>query len=136
MLDIHVHNSIRRYEKEYSNGSECCFLNLQAPKSGAKHLLHSRRWSVRVPAPRAAEQATSITIDEASLNERRLSAAQAASTPDSTHHKEVRGATETARQTYNIVFVTAEVISSFIHPMLMKFCKGDCWSLGASPRPV
>ncbi len=82
---------------------------MQAPKSIAKHLLHCRKWSLRPSAPRAAESAASTVVDEQSLNERRSSAAQAASTPDSTHHKEVRGATETARATYNIVFVTAEV---------------------------
>ncbi|CAL8470831.1 g10373 [Coccomyxa elongata] len=83
--------------------------SFQAPKSVAKHLLHCRKWSLRPSAPRAAESAASTVVDEQSLNERRSSAAQAASTPDSTHHKEVRGATETARATYNIVFVTAEV---------------------------
>lgn len=81
---------------------------MQAPKFVAKHLLHCRKWSLRPSAPRAAESAASTVVDEQSLNERRSSAAQAASTPDSTHHKEVRGATETARATYNIVFVTAE----------------------------
>ncbi|KAK9904144.1 hypothetical protein WJX75_005380 [Coccomyxa subellipsoidea] len=86
-----------------------CKQSFQAPKSVAKQLLHCRKWSLRPHAPKAAESVASTVIDEQSLNERRSSAAQAASTPDSTHHKEVRGATETARATFNIVFVTAEV---------------------------
>ena len=94
-------------------------LNLQAPKSVAKQLLHCRKWSLRPHAPKAAESVASTVIDEQSLNERRSSAAQAASTPDSTHHKEVRGATETARATFNIVFVTAEVTHLCCHSHIL-----------------
>ena len=124
---------------------------VQVPfQAAAKRSVQSRKRQARPQAPAAAD-ASSTTIEQESLTERRSSATEAVSS-DSTHHKvclaarndyseesvlceassassasrrhpqvlpaekplsmhmqEVRGATETARATFNIVFITAEV---------------------------
>lgn len=92
-------------------------VSMQAIKlrRGAKQQGHLWRGQLRGFVFRAADAASTTVLDDRDLSDRRSSATQAASTADSTHHKEVRGATDTPRATYNIVFVTAEVTPSSFH---------------------